>query len=90
MVPIHLVGVQTWLQSSHEGKGRWLPRGGSFIVMLLDANLHNFAPFFGNTDRDGLYTLGKCTYNIAPLFGNTDRYGSYILGRYTNLAAERP
>ena len=64
MGPIHWVGVQTWLWSRHEGKWRWPPRGGSFFVTLFDANLHHFAPFFGQTDRYGSYTLGRCR-NLA-------------------------
>ena len=39
-------------------------RGGSFNGTLLGGNLHYFAPLFGNTDRDGSYTLGRCT-NLA-------------------------
>ena len=56
---IHWVGVQTWLQSSHEGKRWWHPRGGSFVVTLFGAKLLLFAPLFGNTYRDGFYTLGS-------------------------------
>ena len=64
MGPIHWVGVQTWLQSIHEGKWRWPPRGGLFVVTLFKANLHHFAALFGNTDSYGFYTLGRCT-NLA-------------------------
>ena len=64
MGPIHWVGEQTWLRSIHEGKWRWPPRGGSFVVALFDAYMHNFGLLFGNTDRDGYYTLGMCT-NLA-------------------------
>ena len=39
-------------------------RGGSFDETLVGRNLHHFAPLFGNTDRDGSYTLGRCT-NLA-------------------------
>ena len=53
MGPIHWVYVQTWP-----------PRGGSFNGTLFGGNLHHFAPLFGNTDRDGSYTLGRCT-NLA-------------------------
>ena len=41
---IHWVGVQTWLQSTHEGKRWWPPRGGSFIVSLFEGNLLLFVP----------------------------------------------
>ena len=44
---INWVGVQTWLQSSHEGHLRWPPIGGSFVVTLFNANLHHFWPFLG-------------------------------------------
>ena len=57
---IHWVDVQTWLQSSHEGKRWWHPRGGSFVCAVLESNLLVFVPLFENTYRDGFYTLDRC------------------------------
>ena len=64
MGPLQWVGIQTWLRNSHEGKWQWPPRGGSCVVTLFAANLHHFGPLFGNTGRDGSYTLGRCK-NLA-------------------------
>ena len=41
-----------------------IPRGGSFVVTLLEGNLLLFGGLFENTYRDGFYTLGRCT-NLA-------------------------
>ena len=64
MGPIHWVGVQTWLRSSHEGKWQWPSRGGSFDVTLFLRHLPYFTLVFGNSDRYWSYTLGMCT-NMA-------------------------
>ena len=48
MGSIHWVGVQTWLWSSHEGKRWWHPRGGSFVVTLLEA-ISSFSRYFLKT-----------------------------------------
>ena len=62
--PIHCVGVQTWLRSSHESRWRWPPKGGPFVATLFNANLPDFAPLFWNSGGDGSYTLGRCA-NLA-------------------------
>ena len=38
---------------------------GSFVCAVLEANLLLFALLFGNTYRDGFYTLGRCTNLVA-------------------------
>ena len=66
MVLLHWVGLQTCLRSSHEGKWRSAPIVGSFDVTIFYANLYPFGLLFGNTGRDGSYTMGRCT-NLAAM-----------------------
>ena len=76
---IHWVGVQTWLQSSHEGKRWWHPRWGSFVCGAFRGKSPLFcATFWKHLQRWVLYTesvdnicfvLDQRTFVCAPQGG---------------------
>ena len=59
----NLAGKQPW-RLVLPGKRWWPHRGGSFVSVAFWRNLPHFGGLFGNTCRDGFYTLGWCT-NLA-------------------------
>ena len=77
--PIHWVGVQTWLWSSREGRWRWPPRRGLFVVMLFDTNLHNFqkvpkSTFMADNEQAPSRWPPPLTFMTAPQLSLSDRF----------------
>ena len=71
MGPLHCTALgrcKNWLQRSHEGKWWWPPRGSSFVLTLSNANLHHFAPLFGNIGRDGTVHWMKDNFVLGQIW----------------------